>query len=140
MEVKEGRVFIGRLQYKEDLLRAISEFCVNEDISLGVFTIIGAVTSVSLGYYDQAAKKYIDCVSLEKKLEILSCTGNVSLKEGVSFVHAHITLADHQAQCYGGHLMPGAEIFAAEYFIKELTGTQLERQLDSQTGLSMWKV
>jgi len=53
-------------------------------------------------------------------------------------VHAHVVLADHDGNCFGGHLMPGAEIFAAEYHIKELTGANLERKDDPETGLSLW--
>ena len=51
MEVKQGRVFIGRFQHKSDLLLSLTEFCKKEDIRLGVFTVIGAVKSVKLGYY-----------------------------------------------------------------------------------------
>ncbi len=86
----------------------------------------------------QDSKKYSECVELIKKLEITSCTGNISLKDGEIFVHAHITLADHQGQCYGGHLLRGATIFAAEYYITELTGAVLERENDPETGLSLW--
>ncbi|HNV23772.1 MAG TPA: DUF296 domain-containing protein, partial [Candidatus Omnitrophota bacterium] len=88
--------------------------------------------------YKQQEQQYVECVSLEKKLEIVSCLGNISLKENKPFVHAHITLADLKGQCYGGHLMPGTIIFAAEYYIKELTGLELQRGLDQETGLSLW--
>ncbi|MBF0522099.1 MAG: DNA-binding protein, partial [Candidatus Omnitrophica bacterium] len=51
---------------------------------------------------------------------------------------AHIMLADWEGRCYGGHLMPGTMIFAAEYCIKELTGLELHRGHDQETGLSLW--
>ena len=139
MEVNKGRIFIGRLNHRSDLLLSLTEICKKENIQLGIFTLIGAVTRAHLGYYDQDSKKYTECVELIKKLEIISCTGNISLKDGEIFVHAHITLADHQGQCYGGHLLRGATIFAAEYHIIELTGAVLERENDPETGLSLWK-
>ena len=139
MQVQEGRVFIGRLKGKADLLAELTELCKKENIKLGVFSVIGALTSAKLGYYKQDAKKYTECASLNKKLEITSCTGNISLLDSEIFVHAHITLADHDGTAYGGHLMPGSKIFAAEYYIKELTGTTLERTRDSETGLNLWK-
>ncbi|MCQ9207488.1 MAG: DNA-binding protein [Omnitrophica bacterium] len=138
MRVKEGRVFIGRFNAKADLLGSLTDLCKKENIRLGVFSVIGALTNVKLGYYNQDAKKYVENCSLEKKLEITSCTGNVSLKGSEIFVHAHITLADHAGQCYGGHLMPGSFIFAAEYFAQELTGAVLTRKPDLETGLSLW--
>ncbi len=43
-----------------------------------------------------------------------------------------------QRHCYGGHLMPGTIIFAAEYWIQELTGEAIHREDDPQTGLMLW--
>ena len=138
MQVKEGRIFMGRFKYRADLLGSLEEVCQKESIKLGVFNVIGALTSAKLGYYKQDTKKYVDCVSLDKKLEITSCIGNISLMDSKSFVHAHITLADHESACYGGHLMPGSSIFAAEYCIRELTGGELKRSFDPETGLNLW--
>jgi len=139
MQVQEGRVFIGRFRAKTDLLAGLTELCKKENIRLGVFSVIGALTSAKLGYYNQDAKKYVDCVNLDKKLEITSCMGNISLMDSEIFVHAHVTLADHSGAAYGGHLMPGSTIFAAEYHIRELKGATLERTRDPETGLNLWK-
>lgn len=138
MKVDAGRLLIGRFQHKADLLYSITEKCKSENIRLGIFSVIGALVSARLGYYDQDEKQYVECVHLDKKLEITSCVGNVSLNEADIFVHAHITLADHTGNCYGGHLMPGSMIFVAEYFMQELTGVSLERKFDSATGLRLW--
>ncbi len=140
MQVREARAFIGRFRAKSDLLAELTELCKKEHIRLGVFSVIGALTYAKLGYYNQDAKKYTDCVSLDKKLEIASCTGNISLLDAEIFVHAHIALADHNGTAYGGHLMPGSTIFAAEYYIKELIGTTLERTHDPETGLKLWNI
>ena len=133
-----GRVFIGRFNFGFDLLLSLTEFCERENVRLGVFSVIGALTKVELGYYSQEAKKYTGCLSLDKKLEIASCNGNISLKDSKIFVHAHITAADHDGRCYGGHLMPGSNIFAAEYYIQELAGKELHRKYDPETGLVLW--
>ncbi|MFA5097312.1 MAG: PPC domain-containing DNA-binding protein [Candidatus Margulisiibacteriota bacterium] len=135
---KPGRLFIGRFESGENLLEALTSFCKKENIRLGVFNVIGAVRNVKLGYYEQSTKKYTDCASIDKKLEISNCTGNISLKDGEILVHAHITLADFEGKAFGGHLMPGTEIFAAEYFIQELTGGELNRVKDEKTGLPLW--
>ena len=138
MQVNEARTFIGRFKYKADLLEELTDLCEKENIRLGVFSVIGAVSSVKTGYYKQNEQKYTEAVSLDKTLEITSCAGNISLKDTEVFVHAHITLADHDGNCYGGHLMPGATIFAAEYYIKELTGAEFLRKFDPETGLNLW--
>jgi len=139
MNVDKGRIFIGRFQHRADLLESLSVFCKKENIILGTFCVIGALDEVKLGYYQQDKKQYVECVSLSKKLEITLCIGNISLKDSEIFVHAHITLADHSGRCFGGHLMPGSSIFAAEYCIRELLGARLCRQFDPETGLSLWQ-
>lgn len=133
-----GRTFMGRLACGDDLLQALTDFCQKNNIKLGSFNLIGAVKSAKLGYYNQDEKKYVYCVELEKSLEIASCMGNISLKDGEIMVHAHVVFADLQGKTYGGHLMPGAKIFAAEYCIQEYTKAELKRSKDTETGLPLW--
>jgi len=140
MQVSEGRSFLGRFKYGDDLLLSLNAFCENNGITLGVFSVIGAVSSAKMGYFKQDTREYAECVILDETLEITSCLGNMSLSDSEIFVHAHITLADHNGKCFGGHLMPGAKIFAAEYHIKELTGAELNRSHDPETGLNLWPV
>ncbi len=138
MQIEEGRKFIGRFKSGSGLLESLSKLSEEENIRLGTFNVIGVVTSAKMGYYKQDKQEYAECVSLNGKFEIVSCVGNISLKDGKIFVHAHIMLADHDGKCCGGHLMPGTNIFAAEYFIQELVGGKLERKHDPETGLSLW--
>jgi len=138
MRIEQGRVFVGRFQFKSDLLESLTSFCQSEGVRFGVFSVIGAVSAARLGYYKQEEKEYMECVNLGKGYEITSCIGNISLKDNEIFVHAHATLSDEQGHCYGGHLMPGTIIFAAEYWIRELTGEAFHREDDPQTGLMLW--
>ena len=138
MNVKQGRLFIGRFKAGDDILSSLTSFAKKNKIKLGVFQVIGAVKNARLGYYNQNKKKYVDCIKLDKKLEIASCVGNISLMDSSIFVHAHICLADHKGNSYGGHLMPGSTIFAAEYYVKELKGKSLKRKYDPETGLKLW--
>lgn len=135
---KPGRILTGRLELKDDLLIGLTSVCGVNDIRSGFISAIGAVHRAKLGYYDQKKKTYTGCVSLDKKLEICSLTGNISLKDGDIFVHAHIVLADLKGKAYGGHLMPGTSVFAAEYFILETLGKELHRVKDRSTGLPLW--
>ncbi len=139
-EVKEGRSVIGRFQPGEDLLSALTAFCKKHRIRMGVFQVIGAVRNAALGYYNQDIKKYAECIRLDRKMEIISCNGNISIKDYEIFIHAHISLAEHDGKVFGGHLMGGTEIFAAEFYIEELFGHDLIREEnDPQTGLPLWQ-
>ncbi|MEE9225275.1 MAG: PPC domain-containing DNA-binding protein [Bacteroidota bacterium] len=129
--------FLGRLPIGADLYESIRKFCQDEDIKVGKVTAIGAVKNATVAYYDQRRKKY-HTIKRKKEMEILSCVGNVSLKDGKPFVHVHIVLGDDKGKAFGGHLMPGTTVFACELFIEELEGKALDRKLDEKTGLAVW--
>lgn len=137
-EFKCGRLFLGRLPHGEDLITSIEDFCKDASIQMATFSVIGAVSSVTIGSYDQKQQVYV--TSMEKSpLEIINCTGNVSLKDGNPIIHAHIVLCDEQGKTIGGHLFSETIIFAGEIELQELKGTPMERSYDNTTGLMLWK-
>ena len=72
-------------------------------------------------------------------MEIVAGLGNISIKDGKPFAHIHLTVADEQGWCYGGHLVPGTEVFAGEIFIRETEMVPaLKREYDEATGLTLW--
>lgn len=134
-----GRCVLGRLPYGKDFVKTIEDFCVQESIQTGVFSVIGAVMSVTLGSYDQNQQVYVT-YNKEEPLEIVHCTGNISLKDGRVAVHAHAVLADINGQTIGGHLFSETPVYAGEIYIQELLGKPLKREYDDTTGLSLWKL
>ncbi len=125
------------LKHGDDLLNSVSDFCLQNDIQAGFITAIGALQKAKFGYYDQKERKYQEN-SMEESVEIISCLGNVSIKDGKPFVHLHISVADDKGNVFGGHLNGGCLVFAAECAIFELAGDKLERKPDKLTGLSLW--
>jgi len=134
-----GRCILGRLPHGKDLIRTLEGFCVQNSIQTAVFSVIGAVTSVTLGSYDQNQQVYVT-YKKEEPLEIVNCTGNVSLKDGKVAVHAHAVLADMDGQTIGGHVFSDTVIYAGEMYIRELLGTPPEREYDETTGLPLWRL
>jgi hypothetical protein len=138
-EYSAGRRFVGRLPHGGDLTAALEAFCVRHEIQAAAFSLIGAVSSAILGTYDQKQQVYVTFAA-EGDLEILSCTGNITVKEGKPFVHAHVILCEEGGKTIGGHLFPGTVIFAAEAHITELIGPPLVREYDRTTGLMLWNM
>jgi predicted DNA-binding protein with PD1-like motif len=137
-EYQVEKILVGRLERGEDLYGAVEEYCVKNDVRLAWVQALGAVTRLAYFYYDQLEKKYHQKFQ-EERLEILNCTGNVSLKDGRPFPHLHITCADHEGRASGGHLTPGTEVFACEVSIFVLKGdSPLVRGFDPATGLALW--
>ncbi|MBT1280179.1 PPC domain-containing DNA-binding protein [Thermoanaerobacter sp. CM-CNRG TB177] len=133
------RRFIGRFQYGKDLLEEINKIITSENIRSGEIRIIGAVSKAVFGYYDAQSKNYI-YISKDEHMEILNATGNISVKDGKPFAHVHITLADKNGNAFGGHLMEGTIIFAAEFVITDYGDNKLERVYDETTGLQLWNI
>jgi len=138
-EAQHKKIYIAKLEHGADLLEEITAVCREKNIRIGKLFAIGAVKQARLAYYDQAQKEY-RFFELDRHLEILNLTGNVSLKDNKPIVHAHITLADGAGRAYGGHLAPGTVVFACECIFEVLDGPELIRNYDETTGLPLWKM
>jgi predicted DNA-binding protein with PD1-like motif len=130
--------FLVRLPMGADLLDSITAAFKERSIPKATFSVIGAVTSAVLAFYNPVARKYEDR-QFSGSMEIASCIGNVSEKDGGIFTHAHIILASDDFKCIGGHLMQGTKIFAAELHGIPISGKTPVREFDEATGLFLWK-
>ena len=127
------------MKHGVDLLKEIKKICQERNIHLGSIEAIGAVQKASIAFYNQTKRDYV-IMTINEPLEMTSLTGNISIKDGKPFVHAHVTLADSTGNVYGGHLAPGTIVFACEFIIKTFDGLMLERRFDEDTGLSLWSL
>jgi predicted DNA-binding protein with PD1-like motif len=121
----------------EDIVGAITAYATANDIRAAWFTYLGAVSRAALRYFDQNELVYRD-FEMEQHLEVLSGVGNVSLRDGVPFVHTHAAFGDAAGGAWGGHLNQGCLVFALEVRLEELEGDPPIRVADPVTGLSLW--
>jgi uncharacterized protein len=135
-DCRQGRCLVARLHHGADIIGQITDLAVEKGIKTGFLSVIGALSRAELGYYDQVSQKY-GKIQIDEPVELVSCLGNISLRNGEPFVHAHAALSDRAGRVCGGHLNSGI-VFAAELFMQELLGLNLERVPDSITGLNLW--
>jgi hypothetical protein len=138
-DFRQGRGFVARLDHGTDIIGQITELAKGKEIETGIFSVIGALSRAELGYYDQASQKY-GVIQLFDPMELVYCSGNISLRNDQPFVHAHAVLSDRKGMVRGGHLNAGM-VFAAELYMQELLGQHgqhLKRVPDSITGLNLW--
>ncbi len=135
--IKSEERIMGSVPKGEMMLEYITGICSENNISIGRIEAIGSVTHLNIAFYDQNKREYLTN-RIDKPLEIVSCIGNVSLKQGKPFVHAHISAADADGTCYGGHLGNEVPVFACEYIIHKYSGDPLIREYDDATGLTLW--
>ncbi len=135
---EKGRTLIGRVPFKRDLLESVQEFAAKQKIKCARVEIIGAVEKAVISYYNQDKRVYEDR-EFNEHLEIVSCLGNLSLRDSKPAVHLHITLGDSEGQLKGGHLQKGTIVFAGEFVIEEILGPELHRGHDPDTDLPLWQ-
>jgi hypothetical protein len=135
--MEPGPIHVVRLNTGTDLLQGITSYVTDSGITAAWLTYLGAVSRASLRYYDQDERVYDDFV-LDEHLEVLSGVGNVSLLDGVPFVHTHAAFGASDARAFGGHVNVGTTVWAVEISIQELHGDALVRQPDDCTSLSLW--
>ncbi|MEI8390682.1 MAG: PPC domain-containing DNA-binding protein [bacterium] len=136
------KIYMGRIPHDSDLLEQINNFCFENDINIGTVNIIGAVKHAKVGYYSQDKQIYriLEGENLKGGLEIVSCTGNISIKDAKPFAHIHIVLSNSEGKTFGGHLMPETIVYAGEFVIQKSKGDNLVRSLDETTKLPLWQL
>lgn len=132
-----GRTYLFKLPKGKDLLEELIDFCHDNQVKCGTVSVVGMVSNATIGYYDQAKKKFEKSL-FDEEMELLNLTGNVSIQDNRPMVQAYVTLADKEHTVIGGRLFPGTKIYVCEAFIQELVGEPKVRRSDKVTKLSLW--
>jgi len=136
-EGRPGRFLVSRLERGSDLLASIRAAAEESGVRAGLITCIGGLSRARLGFYTGSGR--YEALEIEGPLELVACVGNIALGPGGELiVHAHVCVADREGHAYGGHLLEGCPVEpTAELIIIELSGAELRRELDEETGLKL---
>lgn len=131
-------MLIGKLPYRSDLLRGLNKFAAARKIEGGVVQVMGSLGRARLSFYDQKMHAYRE-LDFDTPLEIVSGTGNISLRDDKPFVHLHLAVANSLGKVFGGHCLEGCRVFAVEFVIWPFNGKAPRRAPDHATGLLLWE-
>lgn len=135
---REGsRIFI-RLELGDEVHSSLAEIAGREGISGGWFSGIGAASDVELGYYHLDRKDY-DRTRIAGDVEIASASGSLGIVDGKPFVHLHAVVSDHECVPRAGHLFHAVSAATLE-FVLLAAQEPIERTLDEETALKLWRV
>ena len=107
-----------------------------EKLKFGWINGIGAIYDIEIGYFDINKKDYVK-KQFSGHYELLSLSGNISIKEGSRFVHTHITFCGTNYKVLGGHLFD-AKIAAAGEFMIDASSFKIKRKYNQDIGLHLW--
>jgi predicted DNA-binding protein with PD1-like motif len=113
---KFHNVYIVSVQDKSSLTKALTDFAISQHIRAGRVTGVGAANEVTLRFFDPATKKYVDRL-FNEQMEISNLSGNISIEDGKTFLHLHITLGRKDYTALAGHLLEAKIHGAGEFFI-----------------------
>tara|TARA_B110000014_G_C19984147_1_gene509618 strand:- start:244 stop:675 length:432 start_codon:yes stop_codon:yes gene_type:complete len=121
------------IEKNEKVMDTLTRFCKKEGISNARISGIGAIMESEIGAYDTVGKEYIR-KQFPDVLELVSFEGNVTLKDGEPFVHAHVVFSNHEMNTLGGHLFEMSVAAVGEFFLRKFENNAY-RKLDEDVGL-----
>jgi predicted DNA-binding protein with PD1-like motif len=100
---RSNKTIILRLGKGDKIVESLAEFCRRRRIRSAYISGLGSCRGAELGFFDWEKKKY-RFRKFRGDYEIAALLGNVRLKEGRPFVHAHAVLSGPDFRAVAGHL------------------------------------
>ncbi len=138
MEYKQmGNNYVMRVDPGEEILEKIGILCKKENIRVGSAVGLGASNRAVVGLFDTVNKVYKK-KELTGPMEITSLVGNISTKDGETYLHFHVNLCDEEMRIQGGHMNACYVSATAEITVTKSEGT-VERRMDEEIGLNLYR-
>ncbi len=119
---KDGDTYIIYLEQGESIMAILTQFCIDHQIINGQISGIGAIKEIELGSYDLKNQEYITH-KLDDTWELTSYQANIQLKDEEPFIHAHITISDHDLTVKGGHLFEAKVAVVGEFILRTINSS-----------------
>ena len=127
--------FVVKLDRGEQLVDSLIKFARQEKVDSGSVAGIGAVTNVTLGYFDREQKKYLQR-KFEDVYELVSLLGSIASLDHQPILHLHIAISDRNYNLCAGHLFSAEVAVTAEVFVRAYPEPLL-RKKDPEFGLNL---
>jgi uncharacterized protein len=119
----------------EEIVSTLAAFAEERRMTAARFTAIGALSDVTLGYFDWRAKRY-ERIPLAEQVEVLSLIGDIALDGDKRQVHAHVVVGKRDGTAHGGHLLEAHVRPTLEVILTE-SPAHLRKRFDSASGLAL---
>ncbi|MEC8705815.1 MAG: PPC domain-containing DNA-binding protein [Candidatus Neomarinimicrobiota bacterium] len=130
----DGDTYIISVEQNESVMETLTEFCKEIAIKNGQLSGIGAISNIEIGAYDLGTQEYTRTL-FKDTWELVSFQGNILLKDNEPFVHAHVTISNHQFETRGGHLFDATVAIVGEFILRKIS-TDGKRELNPSIGLA----
>ena len=132
----DGRYILSIPNHSE-ITSELAAFCEEHGIQSGIVGGIAAIDEATFRFFDPATKDYVD-KTFSEQMEVTCLTGNISVKEGKTYLHIHVTASRSDYSCIGGHLLTARISGACELFIEDYGLQGVGRRFEAKTGLNLY--
>jgi predicted DNA-binding protein with PD1-like motif len=130
------RAFALVLDKGDEVVASVEAFAREHQLSAAQFTGLGALSRVTLGFFERERKDYRR-IEMPEQVEVLVLNGIITLKPGGGHqVHPHIVVGKSDGSAWGGHLLSGRVWPTLEVIVTEAPA-HLRRRHDPETGLTL---
>ncbi len=130
-------MYLLALSKGEQINETIEQFCEEQGIASAEVSAVGAIKDPVLGYYQLEKKEYAWHPFLGNfELTLL---GNVTIKDGKHFLHAHPTISGPDLAAHMGHLKSGEVAVVMEVFIRPVA-RPIVRVMCEPVGVHAWEL
>ena len=116
---KFNDAYLLKLEQHEEFMRELKKFCSENQIQSASISAIGAINSVTLGFYNVQSQTYEE-QSFHKPFELTSASGTVTMIDNELNIHVHATVSDKDFRTYGGHLFRAIASKTIEILLRKL--------------------
>jgi predicted DNA-binding protein with PD1-like motif len=118
----------------DEVIANLQKFATQQHVLTSHFTAIGAFNDVVLGFFQPERKEYKK-IPIHEQVEVLSLAGDVSLKDEMPNIHAHVVVGKSDGTAHGGHLIE-AHVFPTLELILVESPKYVKRRMDKETGFA----
>jgi hypothetical protein len=132
------RTFAVIMKTGDEVLSTMKEFAREERIAAAQITAIGALSDVTLLYFNWTTKEY-EKIPVDEQVEVASMIGDIALDpKGQPTVHIHLVVGKSDGSAMAGHLGK-AQVRPTLEVIVEEAPAYLQKVHDPETGLALIK-
>jgi len=129
---KEGNFIVFRFEDGKDVIESLKRVAKEHQVQSGVILSgIGMLRDFEISFYSREKVNYVTH-KFNEPVELLSFSGNISIRNSENFFHLHVALAREDDSAIGGHLKKATVHNTLEGVVMKLSEIKLTR--DSETG------
>lgn len=129
---KEGNLIVFRFEDGKDIIESLKRITKEHKIQSGIILNgIGMLRNFEISFYSREKESYVTN-KFNEPVELLSLSGNISLRNNETFFHLHVALAKENQNALGGHLKKATVHNTLEGVIVKFSEIKLTRDPETR--------